>query len=372
MNIRPVEEKDGRVAWRCEVWVAAKRRVRMRGPFPGTPNQQRRAAEEAWRELRADLQHEHESFRNPTRLKVGEYLERWLARKEPELRPKTYHEYEYTVRRYIIPALGDRPLAKVSPQSIQAVLDDLRSRGRAVTATKVRNRLHAAFQDAVIDGLVGTNPVDRTRQPRLHQTPVEAFTLQEVASLLDAAPDRWKHMLAFAAFSGLRISEVLGLKWEDVDLDRGIISISRTVVDIAGKAVLQDNTKTQASSRSMALPVIAVEALHAQRARNGAARSGFVFGSSAGTPTGQSVAGRAFRRIRDSIGLPQLSFHSLRHTFASTELAAGVPLHTVSKRMGHGSATVTARVYGHWVREADEAAVAAVNRFIDQHDVPTP
>ncbi len=376
MNIRPRPTKDGRVNWKLEVMVDGARRYKTVGPYPGNPAQQRKRAEAEWWKLKAKIEAEQAAFIAPSNQKVGDYIETWLRRKERDVRPKTISSYKDTLHRYALPTLANVELKNVSPAMIQNLVDKLHSQGLTRSVSMTRSLLRKAFQDALNLGLVAANPVDRVSQPKTTKKQVEAFTLEEVLTLIQAAPERWRPLLTFAAFSGLRISEVLGLKWEDVDLKRGYVTIRRGLVDIEGRSVLQENTKTEAGARSFTLPTVAADALRSQRkmqleirlaAGEGWQDQGFVFASSTGKATGQTTARRAYRAVRDAAGVPKLTFHSLRHTAASIQLASGIPLETVSKRIGHKSRAVTADVYGHMLPQQDQDAATKIDAFLDKH-----
>lgn len=363
MNIHPRKLATGEVVWRLEVNVNGRRRVRTLGPFTGK-DEGRRTAEVEWHKLRRQVEEDVKAFLNPSRETVAQYLTRWLPDRT-DLKPATRRCYEDMVRLHLLPTLGGVRLQSLSPDKIEAVWKDMERRGRLRSAVLARAVLRKALQDAVRLGALDRNPVDRTKAPKQQKKQVEFFTVEEVDAILRQAAPRWKPLIQFAAHSGLRIGEILGLCWDDVDMSRGVLSVRRNVVAVGGKNIVQESTKTEAGVRRLTLPAAARDALQAQR-RN-------VQEVSAGNPIFATEDGgylmarnvtRAFSEARDAAGVKRLSFHSLRHFAVTVQLAAGVPLPMVSKRIGHATLAMTSDLYGHLLPQADRAAADAVDKYL--------
>ena len=372
MNIQYKPTKDG-PAWR--VWWETKdpstgKRKRLSEMVHGTKAQARKR----WTERQKEIDAKGKAYREESKEPVGQYLTRWLAGKTPDLRATTAQQYAWAVNGHILPHIGAVPLREPTPDAVQTMVDELRAGGLGTSSVStVRSILRIALQDAVRRDLITSNPVDRTRGPRQAKRHVVAFTVDQIDALLTQAEGtRLAPLLRFAAYSGLRRGEVLALHWEDVDREQGRVTVRRSRVAVRGGAETHE-PKTEAGKRSVALPSPAVEALNAawlQQAKDRLAAGekwhdeGLVFTTATGGALSPTNVSRDFRRIRDGAGLPPLPLHSLRHTAVSVQIAAGVPLEVVSKRIGHRRLSITADTYGHLLPEADQGAADAVDAFL--------
>jgi integrase len=192
---------------------------------------------------------------------------------------------------------------------------------------------------------------------------------EEVANLLDAASaagDRLVPLYEVAVLSGCRLGELLGLTWRDVNLDTGMLTINRTLSRTAAGVPEFSDPKTQRSRRSFKLSPDAVAALRIVRDRQGSERQvlgesycghDLVFATPTGTPSDPSGTLKRFRSALRAAGLyDRYTFHSLRHTAATTMLTAGISAKVVADRLGHSSPAFTLERYAHAVRALDEDA----------------
>ena len=336
----------------------------------------RRDAEREERRFKAEIEAQHAAFVDPTKDTVAQYLAGWLERKRAEVADTTAESYARMARVHIVPALGAVRLADLSPAAVQGWVDAMSGRVSARTASYARTVLRIAMQDATMLGLVAANPVDRTRGPRQEPRKVAAFTLEQCEALFARATgSRLEPLLRFAAFSGLRRGEVLGLRWADVDMQAGTVSVRQSRVALAGKSTVHA-PKTEAGTRTITVPGAALDALRARWAQQAADRlkagaawrdEGWVFATAAGGPLDPNNVSRDFRRLRDAARLQKEPFHALRHTAVSVQLAAGVPLEVASKRIGHKRTALTADTYGHMLPQADQAAAGKVDDFLRRH-----
>ena len=376
MNVHEVQQ-HGRPEWRVEVCVTVEGQRRRRTAYlpvqPRLRDRGRRAAETAWHQLQADVRAELARHVDPSRQTLNDYLDGWLAAGAPRRRPTTLASYTGALAVYVRPRLGGTPLARLAPQAIQAAIDAAAATGHLRSAALARTVLRKALADAVRLGALSSNPVDLTLPPP-HRAParVAPFTAAELEALLAAALPRWRPVIAFAAATGLRRGELCGLRWTDWDPDARIVTVARQVVMAGGAALLQDMPKTEAGSRRFRVSARAADALEAQRAAQVQDRrrfgadwrdEGWVFATHAGTRLHPRNLSRAYEIARGRADLRPETFHALRHHAVSTMLGAGVPLHVVSKRVGHGSQVVTAQTYGHLLTEFDEQAAALLDAW---------
>lgn len=304
------------------------------------------------------------------------YLHEWLEKRAPYLKPKTLSGYESLINQHLIPAFGPIALTDLAPGSVQALWDKLREENKMPTANAARRLLRKALQDAYRLRKVHQNVVDWTEAPLLRTSRrVDPFTLNQIALLLQASPPRWRPVLQFTAYSGLRRGEVCGLKWSDWDSQSGILTIQRSIVVVHSKPVVQMSTKTDAGHRSIMLPTRAREALEAQRQwweeQRDTSKSwreeDWVFSTRDGGYLNPRNLTRAYEDARDAASLPKKSFHDLRHFAVSLFLGSGAPMETVSKTIGHRSVQTTSTIYAHLLPEASAEAARKVDAWLEAY-----
>lgn len=318
---------------------------------------------------------------------VGEFLDSWLEASRQRIRASTWRQYESSTRRYLAPALGRLPLAKMTPTDVEQMTAGLIGSGRAPrTAALARAVLRRALADAVRDGRVHRNVAALARPPRVPSRSLEAgrdyLTTPQLRKLLTAAKVHpLGPLVTLAAATGLRQGELLGLFWSDVDDEAGTLTVRRSLARswepsdgglAQGWALAEP--KTARSRRSINLPGAATAALKRQRGLQEAARDatagawqdrrGLVFTDAIGLPLKGHDVNHAFHRILGAAGLPSIPFHGLRHSAATAMLAAGVPLKVVSEALGHSTITVTADRYAGVVASQFRDAAEAMDRAL--------
>lgn len=295
----------------------------------------------------------------PSKLTVGEFLERWLVdHMRARVRPSTYHSYTNQVRRHLIPALGAHRLTKLLPLHIEAHYAAALERGLSARSVTYQHRLlREALQQAVRWQLLGRNVADAVTPPTAHRKEMRALDAEQVRTLLRAAEKDPHYALLYTAiYTGLRRSELLGLRWDDVDLDAAMASIRQTIQRLPGEGWVHGAPKTAKGRRQVALPgsVVTVLRTHhtaqlAERLRLGPIwqNSGLVFTNATGCPVDPSGLSRRFARFLKAAALPPIRFHDLRHTHASLMLRQGVHPKIVSERLGHATVGITLDTYSH-------------------------
>jgi len=292
---------------------------------------------------------------------VGEFLSAWLDEVvRPNRRPKTYLLYEGWVRTYYLPVMGDVPLSDLTARHVVALRNRAAARGVSdATAAQVMMVLSVALNVAVNWGLLSYNPVQRVEKPRVEREERPVLTREQATLLLaTVASDRLFALYVLQLMFGFRIGEVCGLQWQDVDLERGRLSVRRQLQwqGASGGGLVLVDLKTRAGRREMDLPRLAVEVL--QRHREAQHREalaigplwregGSVFTMPDGGPIDPKRLREQFYRALDAAGLPRIHFHDLRH-MAGTRLAEdGVDVKTISTLLGHANSTITRDLYLH-------------------------
>lgn len=285
-------------------------------------------------------------------------------------------------------ALNRQPINEASARAIAAALDiklakafSMTTHGEPLAPASVisyHRTLSSILSRAVKWGYIQTNPADAAEKPNLGRR--EAAYLEETEArklleLLQEEPIQWRAIITFDLLSGLRRAELLGLRWTDVDLDGRTITIRQTSNYLPNKGVYVDSTKTAASARPVPISTAAIMILleyqqwqDAQRAQLGDAwedQDNRVFTSDTGAPIFPDSVTKWFSAFVARSGLPKVTVHSLRHTYASLMIADGAPLVVVSRQLGHAQASTTANIYAHAIASAQAKAMQTFDRFND-------
>jgi integrase len=297
-----------------------------------------------------------------TKLTVAEYLTGWLQGRQ-SLRPSTRQAYETHLVQHVLPELGHLRLLDLRSHHIEEmyrqITDANPRRERPIGPTTMR-RIHAtlnsALNTAVRRGLIRRNPATTVDLP--HPSPVtpRAWTSEEVAAFLTATRDDHLAVLyRLLVLTGLRRGEAVGLRWSDLDLTTGKLTVNRQVVSVDGELIIGP-PKSDAGRRTVALDQGTVELLRLRHRRDRIAHWSStdedfdntpVFRRSDGKGVHPAYVSRHFTTLVTRHGLPPIRLHDLRHTSASIGLAGGETLLEVSRRLGHSSITVTADIYSH-------------------------
>jgi integrase len=319
----------------------------------------------------ANLEKGQEPVKDP-RLLLARYLDVWLDWKRPEIRASSYRQYEHIVRVHLVPGLGNRPLGKLSAADVQHFLADRASQpGLAPNTVRLIARvLRMSLKRAHELGLVASNvallaaPTRDKRQVR-NTAPLSTGQLER---LLDASQGRsMEHLFALAAATGLRKSELLGLRWSDVDFEVGRLFVRQALVWLPGQPWSFDAPKTDQGTRQFPLIPPARAALKAQRARVAAlqlqAPAGawqdldLVFPSELGTPLHPSNVNRELKKVLRLADLdPTQTFHNLRHGAATYLLEGGVDPRVVMDLMGWSQMSMLQRYQAVRSGMIDDAA----------------
>ncbi len=332
----------------------------------------------------ARLRHEAATGLDVDRIIVADYLRRWLDTSRPNLAPSTYHRYEQLLRVQVVPRIGGVDLAKLRPLYVQQLYSDLRQSGRADKQGGLSGRtvLHAhrvlseALSQAVRWQLVARNPCQAVDPPHAARREMRSLTPDQTRHLLEAAAElntSFGDAVIVAVHSGLRLGELLGLRWEDVDFEHEAISVSRALQYLSGDGLALREPKTPRARRKVPLGISAIDTLKRLRRRQleerlatGAAyqESGLVFTDAfGGALKPYSVSARFGTFVRTQ-GLGPLRFHDLRHAHATLLLARGIHPKIVSERLGHASIGITLDTYSHVLPGLQEEAVRDLDSFL--------
>jgi integrase len=338
---------------------------------------------EAQRELAA-LAASAEATAPTADLTVGAVLERWLEHATPNLSPSTVATNRVVLDAHLLPHIGSTPLRKLTPHKVDALYRLLAERGgqngkplAPSTVQRAHNVLHRALEQAVRWGWLASNPASRATPPRraaVDIAPPAPDDLVRVIALAEESNPDLALFLLVAAATGARRSELVALRWSDLDLEAGAVVIGRGRVFGANGVVVEKDTKTHAARR-IALDSATVTALaaHRERARVAARACGvalppraFVFTDDVDGATGwrPDYVSKAFTRVARKAGLAGVRLHDLRHFVATRLLSNGVDVRTVAGRLGHKNPNVTLNVYAAFLPEADRSAAELLGKLL--------
>lgn len=318
----------------------------------------------------------------PSKVTLGDYLTHWLATyAQHNVRPTTYRSYEQLIRVHIRPALGNVPLQKLTPAHLQRFYSDKLVGGRSDgkpgglsprTVRYLHSVIREALSQAVKWQLTTRNIADATEPPRGTRPQVQVWDRAEALRFLNVTgDDLYGPIWLLALGTGLRRGELLALRWQDIDLARGELSVRRNMVELGSKLVFQE-PKTSAGRRSVRLSPSIVVALKEHRTTQQERRlfvgywrdPSLVFTTADGGPIAPRNLIRHFKDLIARADLPKIRFHDLRHCHATLLLQEGLPAKIVSERLGHASIAITLDTYSHVLPNMQEQAAEGIERAL--------
>jgi len=270
-------------------------------------------------------------------------LEKWLKQASKRCQPSTIKDYNSAVDHYLIPCFGHLSLDSFKVSDVYDWIDTTKISNKRINNVLIP--LRQTFKDAFYDGLIDKNPMDRFRNLSPKTREPKPFNQGEIDRILDQLKGQEKNLIQFAFYSGLRTSELIGLRWEDVDLDRNLIHVRIAVVKGHEKT-----TKTASGQRTVELQPKSKQAIESQLVFNDKSVRVFHDPSTNKPWSGDHI-------IRKRIWIPALlkacvqyrNPYQTRHTFASTLLTAGKNPMWVAQQMGHKDWGMIRKVYGRWI-----------------------
>jgi integrase len=308
------------------------------------------------------------------RRRLSDVIDRWLEHVTPELAPKTAYNYRHIHDRYIRSGLGGRNIAKIGPVDLDDLYAHLRANGLSTkTIRNIHALLHRALAQAVRWGWIRQNAAALATPPRVRAPQIIPPSAEEVQRILETAFETDPALGTFvflAATTGARRGELGGLRWSDVDFEKGQLVIERTVFAVKGITATK-RTKTD-RARRIALGPSTLEVLC--RYRDDMLRTvgatdrdvsdlSWLFPGRGGRPLHPDTLTQRFRRLVADVGV-LCRLHDLRHFVATQALAAGVPVRTVSGRLGHANPSTTHNIYAHFVEASDRDAAATLDLLV--------
>ena len=308
---------------------------------------------------------------------VGSWLEAWYENyAKIKMRPSSYLTYRGYIDNHIKPNIGNIPLGSLTTLNLQKLYRKLLEGGRvdrieskrqpkglnAKTVRNIHRIISSALKLAVDQRLIARNPAGGCALPKVERKEMQTLPATQLASFLQEAKESGVFTLYYIDLTtGLRRGELLGLKWEDVDLEKGELRVRRQIGRVGGE-VLEMPLKTKTAYRTLPLSADAIDVLKEQKRKAGG--SPWVFPSPTGDPMSPDSVLHMLHRVLKRAGLPEVRFHDLRHTFATLALQNGVDIKTVSGMLGHFSAGFTLDTYAHVTTAAKREAANTMGNVL--------
>jgi integrase len=305
----------------------------------------------------------------------GDLLDRWLTVKAQSVEPKTLESYEWIARKYLRPSLGDRKLASLRAIDLDDLYAELHASGLSPRTVRICHTVaRQSLEQARKWGLIARSPAVDATPPSQRRKEVTPPTADQVRALLAAArledPVFGVYLWVLAS-TGCRRGEGCALRWSDIDLERGEVAIRRSISQV-GAVVREKDTKTH-QERRVAIDEATAGVLRGHRLQmreqalalgSAVADDAFLFADVEGRPWRPDVCTNRFGRLRAGLGLERVRLHDLRHFVATVLGDGGVPIATISGRLGHRDLSTTLNLYTHAIPATDQRAAAYLGSLL--------
>jgi len=308
---------------------------------------------------------------------LGQWMDVWFENyAKLKVRPSSHQTYKGYINNHIKPYVGSIPLSKLTSLDLQKLYKMLLTEGRidriesknqpkglsAKTVRNINQIISSALNLAKEQKLLASNPAEACALPRVEHREMKTLPVEQLTSFLREAKETGVYEMYYIELAtGLRRGELLGLKWQDIDMVNGTIRVQRQVARIDGE-IVEAPLKTKNSYRTVSIGPDAIEVLKEQKKKVG--DSEYVFPSPNGGPISPDSVLNMLHRVLERAGLPKIRFHDLRHTFATLALQNGVDIKTVSGMLGHFSAGFTLDTYAHVTTSAQREAANTMGNVL--------
>jgi integrase len=376
-------EARGKDAWRAKIFLGRDDATGRQRYLTRTIHGTKRQAEAVLNQL---IVESGQGTNLDTEATVRELAQRWMVLAGDRLSPTTSNEYRRLLDRQILPSLGARKVRNLRAADLDLLYSKLQRQGGKsggpLTAQSVQHThalIRRLLNQAVKWGWCANNPATQASPPTVRRHELHLPTPEQVIALLKAATKRDPDLgcfLRLAAVTGARRGELCALRWSDLDLAGGLLSISRSIVDGRSDSLIEKDTKTH-SSRKLTLDEQTKAGLAGQRSRHveraaafgiSLPKSSYVFSDlpDGATPWRPGRVTLAFVRLCRTVRISNVRLHDLRHFAATRMLVAGVPVKTVSGRLGHANAASTLNVYAHFLETSDAEAANVLSDLLSE------
>ncbi len=350
------------------------------GRDPGTGKQiQRSFTGKTQKEVREKMQAaaveiNQGTYTAPQKMTVAQWLDVWAADYLGGVKPATLSGYKSQIKNHIKPALGAVRLQELHAHTVQRCINGLEGYSPA-TVRQVYKVLHSSLEKAVELDYIPRNPAAKCTLPRMEQKEIKPFDDEQTAALLQAVRGgRLEYIVSVALFTGLRMSELLGLTWDAVDFDKGTIAINKQLARPEHRKAGLFISPKSGKSRIITPAVSVFSVLKAQRRRQieSQLQAGsmwnnahdLVFTNETGEPLAQRSVTDWFSAAAAAAGLEGARFHDCRHTYAVNAIRAGDNIKAIQSNLGHATAAFTLDRYAHFTEQLQKESAAKMEGFL--------
>ncbi|MBY0098683.1 MULTISPECIES: tyrosine-type recombinase/integrase [Bacillaceae] len=309
---------------------------------------------------------EEGEYIEPSNKIFSSYIEEWFQHYGKRVKETTAFSRRFTVDKHLIREnpFHNKPLSKITSKDIDNLYNLKLDEGYSTnTIRKIHQMLHQALEQAVKWNMIKTNPVSKTAPPSIKTKDFKIWSFDEVHAFLEVSrKNRHYIMFLLAIYTGMRKGEILGLKWSDIDFEKKVIMVQRSVARISGLGYIFSSPKTKKSIRQVPIPDFFIEELltHKKTQEEWKKRSGtqyqeldLVISTETGTIQDPRNVLREMRKICKNAKVTPIRFHDIRHTHASILIAEGVDIVKVASRLGHTNPKITLEIYAHLMPNED-------------------
>lgn len=313
------------------------------------------------------------TYKEASDITFKDFIDKWLKSKQPDVRQTTFYSYQQHCKSRFIPFFGNKKLSNIKRDDVEALKAHLFEAGiTAPTIAKYLTTLKIAFNAACAWGYLQSNPAKFVKKPTFKKYEPIFLTPEQLKKMVDTAPDRHKAIMATACFTGMRRSELLGLKWDDVDFNNQKIYVRRSLQwgsRFYGNNFQFLDTKTLASKRNIDIPNFLVTLLKEHQLRQLVEipenKHNLVFPNDDGQPLyAAGLIRYIFEPVLKMSGLPPVRFHDLRHSYASMLIGQNANIKYVQKQLGHSNVQMTLNVYSHLLPDAGRDTIEKLNDIL--------
>jgi len=350
----------------------------------------KREAEQLLGQLIAEI--EKGRFIDPTKLTFKDFAERWLSDyAEVNLAPKTVFRYKQLLNSRIFPAMGHLKIEQIRPTHLLEFYknlqeEDIRLDGKQgklsnQTIHHYHRLLSAIFNDAIEWQVIVISPASRVKPPKVTRTQIACYDEKQTFSMLgalEAEPLKYKTAIVLALTTGLRRGEIMGLEWQDINFEDNTITVRQASQYLPGKGTFTKEPKNEMSKRIISIPFSVMSLLKEYRKEWLGSRlkvgdlwqgTNRLFTTWDGKPMHPDTFTKWFPKFLKRHSLHLINFHALRHTSASWLMAQGLPLKSISSRLGHSNISTTADIYGHALKSVDREIAEKFDDLLNRKTV---
>lgn len=324
------------------------------------------------------------TYSEPSKQLFADWLDSWLNNyMKPSLRATTWESYFYLINKHIKPTLGHLRLNQITTAHLQKLYNEKQKDGSradgkegglsARTVRYIHVVIHGALEQAKKEGTILINPSDNVKLPREQKKEIKYFSIDDISKFIEAAQETsWFPAYFLELATGLRRGELLALRWKDIDLEHGTVTVNQNLVRVKGGLKFQE-PKTKLANRTISIPPKVTDELKSHRKRQAEAKllagaayedQDLVFCNELGGPSCPRAISRHFERLLKKAGLPQITFHGLRHTYATMSLQQGVDIKTTQENLGHYKAAFTLDVYSNVTAKMKQEATDKIGNLL--------